>query len=275
METQPKPLAHFSPRPWSLTRTLVPAFVLSLLPLGSAFAQSSPLFVRVTRDATDISSLRGFEELRMTASKGTVLEVFHVDGDRYVHKDSNWYWVLLPQDRLGNRSAGWIHGDAVEHVPAPAATTPLASRAKVPPPSAPPPRSASNEAVVASETVVSRDIATAPPVISDMVLHFEFGKSDLTDESLNRLESAVAIRKANTRISVELEGHADWVGSESYNERLGLARAETVRRYLADQLRVPVDRISVISYGENSPAASNATRDGRANNRRVVIKVGA
>ena len=76
-------------------------------------------------------------------------------------------------------------------------------------------------------------------------------------------------------MSVALEGYADWIGSEAYNERLGLDRAESVRRYLADQLRIPAAQISVVSYGENNPAAPNTTREGRARNRRVVIKVGA
>ena len=183
--------------------------------------------------------------------------------------------MLLPQDRLGNRSAGWIRGDDVEHAPAPASATPaLAGNAKVAPVPASPARAASSETTIA-ETAYSRDVPVAQPVISDMILHFEFGKSELTDEARNSLASAIAIRKANARISLELEGHADWVGTENYNERLGLARAETVRRYLAEQLQVPAERITVISYGENSPVASNSTRAGRANNRRVVIKVGA
>jgi len=72
---------------------------------------------------------------------------------------------------------------------------------------------------------------------------------------------------------VALEGYADWVGTEPFNERLGLARAETVRRYLAEHLQIPAERISVVSYGEASPVAPNTTREGRAQNRRVVIKV--
>jgi outer membrane protein OmpA-like peptidoglycan-associated protein len=76
-------------------------------------------------------------------------------------------------------------------------------------------------------------------------------------------------------LSVALEGHADWVGSEAFNERLGLDRAESVRQYLAEQFRIPADQIRVVSFGESSPAAPNTTREGRAQNRRVVIKGGA
>jgi outer membrane protein OmpA-like peptidoglycan-associated protein len=74
-------------------------------------------------------------------------------------------------------------------------------------------------------------------------------------------------------VSFALEGHADWVGSEGFNEKLGLARAETVKRHLADQHKIPVDQISVVSYGESRPATTNATSEGRAQNRRVVVAV--
>jgi outer membrane protein OmpA-like peptidoglycan-associated protein len=109
----------------------------------------------------------------------------------------------------------------------------------------------------------------------DVVLNFEFDKSSLTDEAKRKLASAVSVPKPNTRLVVALEGHADWVGPERYNEQLGLARAETVRQYLADLLRIPAEQISVVSYGEGSPVAPNTTRAGRAQNRRVVIKGGA
>ena len=99
---------------------------------------------------------------------------------------------------------------------------------------------------------------------------------NLTDEAKRKLAGAVTIPKPNARfLAVALEGHADWIGTENYNERLGLARAESVRQYLAETLRIPAERISVVSYGENNPAAPNSTRAGRAQNRRVVIRAGA
>jgi outer membrane protein OmpA-like peptidoglycan-associated protein len=109
-----------------------------------------------------------------------------------------------------------------------------------------------------------------------VVLNFEFAKSELTIEAKGKLASAVATLKTNGHgVSFALEGHADWIGSEPYNDRLGRARAETVKKYLADLHQIPADKISVVSYGESKPAASNATPDGRAQNRRVVVKVGA
>jgi outer membrane protein OmpA-like peptidoglycan-associated protein len=281
METKPMPLAHVSRRRL-FRRALTQAFVLSLIPLGSAFAQSNPLYpyVRVTRDETEIKPLRGTNEVRMWAPKGTVMEVIHIEGDRYQHRDSNWYWVLLPRDPWATRPAGWVRGDKVEHVPAPvpaAATAPKTAVNELPQA-----KEARNEApselrtVAMAEAAPVEEVTVAEPVVfSDVVLNFQFGRSELTEEAKRKLASAVVMPKPNARVSVALEGHADWTGPETYNEQLGLDRAESVRRYLAEQLRIPVGQISVTSYGENSPAAPNTTREGRAHNRRVVIKAGA
>jgi len=214
----------------------------------------------------------------MTAPKGVVLEVIYIEGDRYAHKDSNWYWVLLPKDPWATRPAGWVRGDAVELVPqAEPAAAPAASVTAAPQVQAS--RNRSSEIVAASDSVPVRETpvaAAARPIISDVVLNFQFGRSELTDEAKSKLASAVTMPVAQARsTSVALEGHADWIGSEGYNERLGLARAEAVRRYLAEHLQIPADQISVVSYGESSPSAPNTTREGRAINRRVVIKVGA
>jgi outer membrane protein OmpA-like peptidoglycan-associated protein len=270
------PHLRVSRRPSSLRRPLVQAIVLCLLPLGTAFAQSLP-YVRVTHDGTDIRPLRQTNDVHMTAPKGTVLEVIYIEGDRYQHRDSNWYWVLLPHDPWATRPAGWIRGDNIELVPAPLPVqTPQAQLNPVPQV-----KEARNEAPIEARGIVLREpapvdeVPVAQPVYSDMVLNFQFGRSELTEEAKDKLASALAIQKPNARMSVALEGHADWVGTEAYNERLGLDRAESVRRYLSEQLRIPAGRITVVSYGESTPAAPNTTRAGRALNRRVVIKVGA
>jgi outer membrane protein OmpA-like peptidoglycan-associated protein len=278
LETQPMPHAHLSPQPSSLRRAFVQALVLSLIPLGTAFAQSRPQ-VRVARDGTELRpTQRAKSDVIMTAALGTVLEVIHIEGDRYAHRDSNWYWVLLPRDPFGARPAGWIRGDAVEYLPpvetvkpAPAPATGLAE--------APRPQQARNEpnerAVAPALPEPAPSVAVNPPAVSEMVLNFSFGKSDLSDEAKGKLADAVALLKAGAQpVSFAVEGHADWTGPESFNEKLGLARAESVKRHLSEQHQIPIEKISVVSYGENNPAASNATREGRAQNRRVVIKVG-
>jgi outer membrane protein OmpA-like peptidoglycan-associated protein len=80
------------------------------------------------------------------------------------------------------------------------------------------------------------------------------------------------LKAENQNVYLEIQGHTDSVGPEEYNFRLGLERAETVRRYLSES-GIPLHRISVISYGEERPVATNKTKDGRSQNRRVVIQV--
>ena len=72
---------------------------------------------------------------------------------------------------------------------------------------------------------------------------------------------------------IEIEGHTDSIGGAAFNLRLGMRRAETVQRYLYEQHNVPLHKMSVYSYGEERPAAPNDTAQGRAQNRRVVIRV--
>ena len=63
------------------------------------------------------------------------------------------------------------------------------------------------------------------------------------------------------------------VGPKDVNEKIGLARAEAVKKYLYEQHQIPLFKMNVISYGEDKPVAPNNTKDGRAQNRRVVIRI--
>src|SRR6187399_2809748 len=104
--------------------------------------------------------------------------------------------------------------------------------------------------------------------------NFKFGKVDLPDEAKQKIDEMVSHMKADPKnIFIEIEGHTDNVGSKVYNQTLGLERAEAVKRYLYEAHQVPLHKINVISYGEDKPVSPNNTRDGRAQNRRVVIKV--
>jgi outer membrane protein OmpA-like peptidoglycan-associated protein len=104
--------------------------------------------------------------------------------------------------------------------------------------------------------------------------NFKFGKVDLPDEAKQKIDEMVSHMKADPKnIFIEIEGHTDNVGSKVYNEKLGLERAEAVKRYLYEAHQVPLHKINVISYGEDKPVSPNNTKDGRAQNRRVVIKV--
>ncbi len=111
-------------------------------------------------------------------------------------------------------------------------------------------------------------------VLSEDKGNFKFGKAVMPDEAKAELDTLVQQLKAEPKGAyIEIEGHTDSAGTPDTNYKLGMERAENVKRYLYEQHQVPLHRINVISYGEDKPIAPNKTRDGRAQNRRVVIKV--
>jgi peptidoglycan-associated lipoprotein len=111
-------------------------------------------------------------------------------------------------------------------------------------------------------------------VLSEDKGNFKFGQAKLPDTATGEIDQLVQQLKAEPNGAyIEIEGHTDNAGSKDLNYRLGLERAENVKRYLYEHHQVPLHKINVISYGEEKPVAPNKTRDGRAQNRRVVIKV--
>ena len=111
-------------------------------------------------------------------------------------------------------------------------------------------------------------------VISEDQGKFKFGSAELPKDVQTRIDEMIADLKANPRGSyVEIEGHTDSSGDKSVNRRIGEARAEAVKRYLYETHQVPLHKMNVISWGEEKPVSPNKTREGRAQNRRVVIRV--
>ncbi len=111
-------------------------------------------------------------------------------------------------------------------------------------------------------------------VLSEDQGNFKFDSAALPDSAKAKLDEMVDQLKADPKGAYfEIEGHTDNTGDKVYNEQLGLERADAVKRYLYEQHQIPLFRMNVISYGEEKPVAPNTTRDGRAQNRRVVIKV--
>ena len=111
-------------------------------------------------------------------------------------------------------------------------------------------------------------------VLSEAQGNFRVGKVDLPNSAKQRIDQMVTKLKDDPKgLFIEIEGHTDNVGSTSSNAKLAKERAEAVKRYLYEAHRVPLDRINAISYGEEKPVAPNNTRQSRAKNRRIVIKV--
>jgi outer membrane protein OmpA-like peptidoglycan-associated protein len=104
--------------------------------------------------------------------------------------------------------------------------------------------------------------------------NFKFGKHDLPDEAKAELDMVIEKLKADPKGAYfEIEGHTDNVGPKEVNAKVGLDRAEAVKRYLYEQHQIPLFRMNVISYGADKPVAPNKTKEGRAQNRRVVIRI--
>ena len=102
---------------------------------------------------------------------------------------------------------------------------------------------------------------------------FDIGKAQIKSSGASALDQMVdKLKGYDKMVFLEIQGHTDSTGSERLNEHLGLERAEAVRDYLHKK-GIPLNLMSVISYGETRPVADNSTREGRAANRRVEILV--
>lgn len=110
-------------------------------------------------------------------------------------------------------------------------------------------------------------------VLTDDAVKFPVDRAALSPEAEARLtQFAERLKAENKNVYLEIQGHTDATGAPTYNEQLGAQRAEAVRKYLNRQ-GVALSRMSTISYGPEAPVAPNNTRDGRAQNRRVVLVV--
>ena len=104
-------------------------------------------------------------------------------------------------------------------------------------------------------------------------VNFESDSWELSDETKAALDGLAAQIRDRDNFILEMEGFADSRGSETYNYQLTQKRAEAVRRYLAEQHNVPLFRMHVLGLGEARAVADNTTRDGRAQNRRVEVRL--
>ena len=101
---------------------------------------------------------------------------------------------------------------------------------------------------------------------------FDFDKSILKTEGKNKLDDlATKVKAINLEVVMAI-GHTDSIGSDAYNQKLSVRRAESVKAYLVSK-GVEPNRIYTEGKGEKQPVASNKTKDGRQKNRRVEIEV--
>lgn len=109
--------------------------------------------------------------------------------------------------------------------------------------------------------------------VSEHAIPFGFDSATLPRDVMPELERIAASAKDSPDTILVLEGRTDSTGDPSYNIRLGEKRLDAVVRYLVVEQGVPLHKIYKMSFGAARPVASNATREGRAQNRVVIVRV--
>ena len=111
-------------------------------------------------------------------------------------------------------------------------------------------------------------------VINTASGNFATSKADLPDDSKAQIDQLISrLQQDPKNVWIEIEGHTDNTGPAELNEKLGLERAEAAKRYLYEKHQIPLHKMNVISYGMTKPLNENKTKEDRAQNRRIVIRV--
>jgi outer membrane protein OmpA-like peptidoglycan-associated protein len=116
---------------------------------------------------------------------------------------------------------------------------------------------------------------TPAPIKKKIVLrgvNFDFDKSNIRPDAVPILDEAAKTLKEYGDVTVSVDGYTDSIGTEEYNQRLSVRRANAVKEYLEKQ-GVAASRMTARGFGESNPVASNETAEGRAQNRRVELIV--
>ena len=129
---------------------------------------------------------------------------------------------------------------------------------------------AKNRAVSLTNVVANLD--NYKPVVESSV-HFGFDKYNLTKKAKDALDQLGAELPNARHYIVVVDGNTDSTGPSEYNYQLSKKRADTVIQYLAEKYQVPAYKVYIIGLGEDKPADSNQTTEGRAKNRRVDVRL--
>jgi outer membrane protein OmpA-like peptidoglycan-associated protein len=133
------------------------------------------------------------------------------------------------------------------------------------------------EKTAEAEARATRDVKKIPKVqnFTLMFLRFKFDSTELDPSSYKNLDAVVKMIHETPNVQkIAIEGHTDSVGAEAYNQKLSASRALTVKTYLQEHMpELSTVDFQSIGYGESRPIANNGNYQGRAKNRRVVVRV--
>ncbi len=163
------------------------------------------------------------------------------------------------------RSGTWTPATAAQGCDGAIAPAPAAAPAPAPPPAAAP-APAPRPAPPAPAPAAASKVTYAADAF------FDFDKSVLKPEGKAKLDDLVSKVKAINLEVIIAVGHTDWIGTDAYNQKLSVRRAEAVKAYLVSK-GIEKNRIYTEGKGEKQPVADNRTKEGRAKNRRVEIEV--
>jgi OOP family OmpA-OmpF porin len=228
---------------------------------------------------------------------GAALNLYPFMGGLYIHADamggsSTQYNVGLGYDALTLGGGAALRIEALYHMNKDfeeprinlGMRIPFGAAAKpAPPPPPPPPMAAPRPEPVRVVSLPPCELpASGQPVslagckVGDTVvlhgLEFEFDSEELTAKAKRDLDLVIQALRDRPDIKVEIRGHTDSMGSQSYNDDLSERRAYSVLHYLVEG-GIATERLTARGFGENSPIADNATDEGRARNRRVELYV--
>lgn len=160
---------------------------------------------------------------------------------------------------------------APEPTPEPAPAP--APAAAVEPEAAPAPAPAPEPAPAAAAVVEPAPAAPSSEKVSYSAdAFFDFDKSVLKPEGKAKLDDLVSKLQGTDIEVIVATGHTDWTGTDAYNMKLSMRRAKAVKAFLVSK-GIPESRVFTEGKGERQPVATNKTREGRAQNRRVEVEV--
>lgn len=125
--------------------------------------------------------------------------------------------------------------------------------------------------LAAERAAAERRMSDARTALTSAI-YFDYDRADITDEGKATLDAKLPLINANTGLRMRVAGHTDARGSDEYNLALGQRRAAATKRYLVLQ-GVAANRIDVISYGEERPAAAGDDDSSYSQNRRAEFEI--
>ena len=104
-------------------------------------------------------------------------------------------------------------------------------------------------------------------------VEFDFDKSTIKKGYYQDIDNLAGVMKQYPDLNVVIEGHTDSVGTAEYNKKLSQERADAVKKYMVEKGGIDANRLKAQGFGEEKPIASNKTKEGRQQNRRVEAAV--